>query len=222
MRMGLRLPLLLSKVFKKARAITDRFIHSTEFSHFTRIYKEATPVSLITVIAELIAGIYLAQFEHYYLLIPGLLLIVPGMMESRGNIITSLSKRLGTSVHLGIIRWEYGINKEIVVNLLATIILNILAAIGMGMLGFLASILLGIPHMSILGFLLATLFMAVLVGTLLSLFTILVVIVAYKFNLDPDNVTVPVIATVGDILTIGFIVLLVKFLLFSDMFLPIL
>ena len=222
MRMGLRLPLLLSKVVKKARAITDRFIHSTEFSHFTRIYKEATPVSLITVIAELIAGIYLAQFEHYYLLIPGLLLIVPGMMESRGNIITSLSKRLGTSVHLGIIRWEYGINKEIVVNLLATIILNILAAIGMGMLGFLASILLGIPHMSILGFLLATLFMAVLVGTLLSLFTILVVIVAYKFNLDPDNVTVPVIATVGDILTIGFIVLLVKFLLFSDMFLPIL
>ncbi len=204
---------------KALKSLWAAFTQSTELGHFTRIYKEATPVALITVVAELIAGIYLAKFENYYLIIPGLLLIVPGMMESRGNIITSLSKRLGTSVHLGLIKWEYGVNKEIVVNLLATIILNVLAALGMGIMGFIASVIIGIPHISLLGFVLATLFMAVIVGTILAVITVFVVVLAYKLNFDPDNVTIPVIATIGDILTISFIVLLVNFLVFTDKFL---
>ena len=194
---------------------------STEFKHFKRIYKEATPIAILTVIAELFAGVALAGFERYYLLLPGILLIVPGMMESRGNIITSLSKRLGTSVHLGIVKIEYGINKEIIVNFLATIILNVLAAIGMGTLGYLAAVTLGIPHITLLGFLFSTLFMALIVGTLLSALTIIVVFLATYFNLDPDNVTIPVIATIGDITTVSFIYVLVETIFWLNQRLPV-
>ncbi|MFV2014732.1 MAG: magnesium transporter [Candidatus Heimdallarchaeota archaeon] len=189
---------------------------SPSYAYFMRIYKESTPIILITTLAEIFAGLILAKSEELILLIPGLLIIIPGMMESRGNIVTSLSQRMGTSVHLGIVKWELGINKEIMTNFYATMILSILVAIAMGTLGYISTVVLGIEHISLLGFIAATLFMALIMGFLLIILTIITVLASHRFKLDPDNVTVPIVATLGDVATVGFLIVLVKFLLRFD------
>ncbi len=201
--------------------IRNKAINSPSYSYFTKIYKESTPVILMTTLAEIFAGLILAKSEELILLIPGLIIIIPGMMESRGNIVTSLSQRMGTSVHLGIVKWEYGINKEITTNFYATMILNILVALIMGILGYVSAVFLGIEHISLLGFVVATMFMALIMGFILTILTIITVLASHKFKLDPDNVTVPIVATLGDIATVGFLIVLIKFLLAFDGVIPI-
>ncbi|MHA2098197.1 MAG: magnesium transporter [Candidatus Kariarchaeaceae archaeon] len=195
--------------------------NSPSYTYFMRIYKESTPVIMMTTLAEIFAGLILAKSEESILMIPGLIIIIPGIMASRGNIVTSLSQRLGTSVHLGIIKWELGVNKEIVTNFYATMILSFLVAIIMGTLGYIATLVLGIEHISLFGFLLATVFMALIMGTILSILTILTVLLSHRLKLDPDNVTVPIVATLGDIAVVGFLIVLVKFLLAVDTIMPI-
>lgn len=195
---------------------------SPSYNYFMRIYKESTPVILMTTLAEIFAGLILAKSEEMILLIPGLIVIIPAMMASRGNIVTSLSQRMGTSVHLGIIKWEFGVNREILTNFYATMILNLSVATIMAFLGYATTIILGIEHMSLLGYLLATWFMALIMGFLLSVLAIITVLLAHRLKLDPDNVTVPIVATLGDIATIGFLLVLIKFLQSVDRILPIL
>ncbi len=210
------LPSLVKSIFIKVRQYLSNHLSRTHqsqsYAYFMRIYRETTPIILMTTLAEIFAGLILAKSEELILLIPGLIIIIPGMMESRGNIVTSLSQRMGTSVHLGIVKWEFGINKEIMTNFYATMILNILVAIVMGTLGYITTIILGIDHISLLGFILATLFMATIMGFILIVLTIVTVLASHKFKLDPDNVTVPIVATLGDIMTVGFLIVLVKFL----------
>ncbi len=192
------------------------FFRSEEWSRFKRIYKESTPVALITVIVEIIAGLELLRVSEYYILLPGLLLITPGLMEARGNIVTSLAKRLGSSVHLGLVDWDLGINDEIKVNFLATIYLNIILSIALALMAYVGAILLGMIHMTLWGFLFIALMMAIVVGSFLSILTVLVVLLAHRYGLDPDNVTIPIVATLGDILTIGFLFAVIRMTLFLD------
>lgn len=210
-----------SNIRKYLSTIRAKANNSPSYSYFSKIYKESTPVILMTTIAEIFAGLILAKSEDLILLIPGLIIIIPGMMESRGNIVTSLSQRMGTSVHLGIVKWELGINKEITTNFYATMILNILVALIMGILGYVSAVFLGIEHISLLGFVVATMFMAVIMGFILTILTIVTVLASHKFKLDPDNVTVPIVATLGDIATVGFLIVLIKFLLAFDGVIPI-
>ena len=196
-----------------------RFLSSEEWYRFKRIYFETTPIVLVTVIVEIIAGIELLRVSEFYLLLPGLLLITPGLMEARGNNVTSLAKRLGSSVHLGLVGWDLGINDEVRVNVIATIMISIIVSFALSIMAFLAAILFNMPHISFLGFLSIALLMSLLVGTFLTFLTVLVVLIAHKLGLDPDNVTIPVVATLGDILTVGSLYVVIKAVLKLDSFL---
>ncbi len=198
-----------------------RNLKDTEsYSIFIRIYKESTPVLIVTIIAEIIAGIELARLQNYFLLIPGILLIVPGLMESRGNIVSNLAQRLGSSIHMGLIGWDIGFNDEIKVNLLATIYLNVLSAIGLGIIGYIAAIILKINHITLLGFLFITILMAISVGTILTILAVFIALIANKYHMDPDNVTIPIVATLGDILTVAALGFTIDIFLLSDRIIP--
>ena len=77
------------------------------------------------------------------------------------------------------------------------------------------------PHISIFGFLFVTLIMSLGIGTILTIITVLVVLLSHKFGLDPDNVTIPIIATIGDILTVGSLYFVLNFMLLIDKSIPI-
>lgn len=192
--------------------ILQKLVQSEEFKIFSRIYKETASIAVITAFVELIVGIQLLSISNYYTYLPGLLLIIPGIMENRGNVISNLAQRLGSSLHLGIIGWDLGFNDELRVNLYATIILNVSVSIFLAFLAFIASIILNIPgHMSLIGFLTITLFMSLFIGTALTCLAILVVLLSHKLGLDPDNVTIPTIATIGDSITIASLFLAITF-----------
>ena len=49
---------------------------------------------------EIISGGLLTGIKEFYYLLPGIFLIIPGLMELRGNISSNLAQRLGTALHL--------------------------------------------------------------------------------------------------------------------------
>lgn len=199
----------------------SNIIKSETFKYYFGIYKETTPIVLVTVFAELIVGLELIRVQELFIFLPALVLILPGLLENRGNIASNLAQRLGTSVHLGVISWDLGFNDELKVNFFSTLILSGTLSITLTTLAYIYVVLANIPHISYLGFLFVTMFMSLGIGTILMIITIFVVLLSHRYGLDPDNVTIPIIATVGDILTVGSLYFVIRLVLLIDTWTPI-
>ena len=204
----------------KAIEFIRRVIATEEFDIFSKFYRETTPILVVIVISELLAGVLLLDINKYFVLLPGLLVIVPGLMESRGSVVSNVATRLGTSVHLGLVSWDLGINDEVMVNIIATIILNMILSFVLAFFGWIMLNILGIPHISFLGLFFIAIFMALTIGMILLGITILVVLVAHRLGIDPDNVTIPIVATLGDVLTISFLYLTIRVTLAVNSVIP--
>lgn len=210
---------MLSKVHPLPRR-PYKILKSETFHYFFGIYKETTPIVLLTVFAEIIVGLELIRVQELFYLLPALIVILPGLLENRGNIASNLAQRLGTAVHLGTVGWEQGINDELKVNFIATLLLSGILSVTLTTVAYGYVVLFNIPHISFFGFLFVTLTMSLGIGTVLTIITIFVVLLSHRFGLDPDNVTIPIIATVGDILTVGSLYFVLNILLLLDKSIP--
>ncbi len=178
-----------------------------------RVYREAMPVLLFTVLAELFAGTLLLSLDVAYASLIGLFILIPGLMQLRGNISTSLAQRLGSGTHLGTVSWEQGLNKPLRANIKAAfylvIIMSFCLAIGAWLVSQLIQILaprsgylLNLHH-----FLIIALITALLASTVQVTITVTVALIAHARGLDPDNITIPIVAAIGDIITIACLLL---------------
>lgn len=196
-------------------------VKTEQFKYFFNIYKETTPIVLVTVLAELVVGLELLKVQQLFGLLPALIIILPGLLENRGNIASNLAQRLGTAVHLGAIGWSLGFNDELKVNFIATLMLSGILSLTLTTVAYLYVVIFNVPHISLFGFLFVTLTMSLGVGSILTVITIFVVLLSHRFGFDPDNVTIPIIATIGDILTVGSMYFVLNFMLLIDKSIPI-
>ncbi len=180
-----------------------------------RVYKEAVPVIVFTVLAELFAGSLLLSLEYgHFANLVGLFVLVPGLMQIRGNISTSLAQRLGSGTHLGTISWVQGLNKPLQANIKAAFSLVIVMSFSLGIgawavtritifLLILQGIPILLPVLSLAQFLTIAIITALLASSLQVTITVTVALQAHARGLDPDNITIPIVATIGDIITIA-------------------
>ncbi len=177
-----------------------RFPHTKEFQ---QIYLEATPFLLVTVMAEVMAGMLLHGLEGSVKQLPGLLVLIPGLMSLRGSVSTTLGQRLGSLYHLGLVRWEDSLQNPIIwVNIAANISLTAMAVVPQALLAYFLLLFLRIETISLFSLLFIALCVALISGLVLSLLTVVIALYSARKGLDPDNITVPLIATVGDIVTV--------------------
>ena len=168
-----------------------------------QIYLEATPFLLVTILAEVVAGILLHGLEGSLKRLPGLLVLIPGLMSLRGSVSTTLGQRLGSLYHLGLVRWEDSLRNPIVwVNIFANILLTLIAVVPQVIVAYILLSFLKLPSMSLGGLLFIGLSVAFISGLMLSLLTVFIALYSAHKGLDPDNITVPLIATIGDIITV--------------------
>jgi mgtE-like transporter len=182
---------------------------SHERSLIWRVYREAMPVLLFTVLAELFAGSLLLNLDVNFASLIGLFILIPGLMQLRGNISTSLAQRLGSGTHLGTISWKQGLNKPLKANIKAAFYLVTIMSVALGVGAWLVSLffqitaprsglILQLPH-----FLIIAIGTALLASIFQVTITVTVALLAHARGLDPDNITIPIVAAIGDIITIG-------------------
>jgi mgtE-like transporter len=150
-----------------------------------------------------VAGAFLGAITGTLARYPGLLVLVPAAIGLRGNIFGSFGNRLSTSIHAGTFRWSLRREAPLGENVLASMLLTMgislaLAVIAKGIavgLGLTNSIdLLSLATISIVGGLLGSI---VVLAASLALTG-----GAVRYGWDLDNVTAPLVSTLGDVLTL--------------------
>lgn len=162
--------------------------------------KQSLPLILLCGFGAIVAGSTLGLMLDLFRSIPGLVVVIPGIIAMRGNISTALGSRLGSAYHLGIINEDNLWNEDLKQNIFGSFMLSFLISLIIGVLAYLSSILLGVypdPLKLIFIVVLAGLISAVI----LNLLTITIIYVVFKRGYDPDNITGPALATFGDIIT---------------------
>ncbi|WP_297494624.1 magnesium transporter [Thermococcus sp.] len=148
-------------------------------------------------------GKYLDRIRRDY---PGLLIILPGMMGLRGNVFSSMASRFSTMLYLGGLKpsvKDRKVLENVVIAMLISLIpVSLLWAIG---------VIRGVRYHAI-EILFIVIGSTILVSLILGYFTAGITIFAFRRDVDPDSLVAPLVASMGDLLTIptlvGFILLL--------------
>jgi mgtE-like transporter len=166
------------------------------------LFKQSLPLLILCGIGGLFTGNILAIMSPLFQSIPGLFIIVPGVIALRGNISTAFGSRLGSAYHLGIISEHDMWNDALKQNILGSIILSTLVSLVLGVFAYLTSIIFFMvtPHpLVLIG---SVLLAGVISGLMLTFLTVGIIYLVFKHGYDPDNITGPALSTVGDIITI--------------------
>jgi len=170
--------------------------------------KEAYRVTLPSLFTSQIFGLFGGTFLGKYFDVirkqfPGLLVVLPGIMGLRGNVFGSMASRFSTMLYLGDLEpslRDKKVLKEIVLRMLISLIpIFLLWAIGIAT---------GIKK-NALDVLLIVVTSTILVSFILGYFTSFVTIFSFRRGTDPDSVAAPLVASMGDFLTVPSLVLFI-------------
>ncbi len=170
------------------------------------VYRQALPVILVSLVAGLFAGTILGSetMRAGISEVPGLLLLLPAFLATRGGVYGSLGARLSTGLHQGLIEPQFQLDRRLTNAIVASFINGMTVSVFIATITFLWLTLLGeranllelVGIMVIAGFLSAVLMISVLLS---------VIIIGYRRGLDPDNVIGPVVTTLGDVFGVLFL-----------------
>ncbi len=152
---------------------------------------------------SLVAGAVLGSLTHTFERRPGLLLLVPAAIGLRGNIFGSLGNRVSTAIHAGEVQLRLRSSTMLGQNVLAAGALTLGMSVALVLLVALISVGLGLGHT--IG--LADLALVSVGGGAIASLPVLAATIglaagAVRFGWDLDNVTAPLVSTLGDVLTL--------------------
>lgn len=174
------------------------------------VYKQALPVIIVSLVAGLFAGTILGSetMRDGIERVPGLLILLPAFLATRGGVYGSLGARLSTGLHQGVIEPRFALDKRLSNAIIASLINGMVVSVFIAVVAFLVlwvgagggNLLQLIGIMVVSGLLSAVLMLSTLVT---------VVFVGYRRGLDPDNIVGPLVTTLGDVFGVAFLLVAV-------------
>jgi mgtE-like transporter len=170
------------------------------------ITRALLPVLLALTALELLSGLTLASFEATLLSYPSLLVLVPAVIGTAGNLGSVLSARLATAFHLGLLSFDPG-DERLVGNAATTVLLalSVFPVVGAGAWAITA--VTGTARLAPGTVLAVALASGLALAVVAVVVTVVAAYAAYRLELDPDDVVIPTVTNVCDVL--GVVVLLV-------------
>jgi mgtE-like transporter len=179
-----------------------------------RIVRESFPVLCIAILLDILAGaVVQPSVEDVFLVFPALLIVVPGFLENTGALGSVLAARLGSKLHLG------AVTPRARPDAAALLDASIVLALGLTVYAITAvttlalAELIGAEYPGALRFVGITLVGGLLATLLAAVIGYYAATTTYRFGLDPDNHTIPLVTSGMDLL--GVICLVVALALFG-------
>ncbi|MDP2908287.1 MAG: magnesium transporter [Nanoarchaeota archaeon] len=170
-------------------------------SVFDKSFKEIFLSQIVSIIGGLIAGTILALYTDKLLLIPGMLILLPGFLEMRGNISGSFASRLSSGLFLGVINPNKVKTKIIRGNLLSSFLLAIIISFTLGLIAFLFNLL--VFKIAVSKIILLPLIAGIIANAIEIPLTLVVTFYLFKKGHDPNNIIGPFVTSTGDITSIA-------------------
>ena len=189
---------------------------ATPREEFWGIYRETLPILLIALGGGLFAGLVLEEILESVERFPGLLVMVPVFLATRGNVYGALGGRIASGIHQGLLPPQFEWNERLVNAVVASFVNGIGISIVIGFISWGALNLLGMPAAAwyeLVGIMLlaGTVTSVIMIFGLLSL-----IFLGYRMGYDPDNLVGPIVTTLGDIF--GMLFLLISVLVIDGLF----
>jgi len=210
-----------------------RFSLRSLFSLDFELTTEALPSLIISVIGLGISGWLLDVVMSWkvYKSIPELIVLVPILLNLKGNLEMNLASRLSTESNLGHLD-SYRMGREIIIGNM--VVLQAQAFIVGSASGLFAWFMGGVsfPHFEGLDktivLVIASIFSASLCSFILGTMVSFIIVYSKRFKINPDNVATPLAASMGDLVTLlvlslcGDVLIRLKGTVFNDILLIIL
>lgn len=168
-----------------------------------KVLLETLPVLFLCALGGALSGFILGGMVDVLRMIPGLIALIPALIDMRGNISSTMGSRMGSAYHLGIV--EHGLSSKVTMeNLKSSWALSLFIGAILPLLFWATSLFLAfnIGMKVLITLTIISILTGISSGFILSLGTYFIVMIAIKLKIDPDNITGPLLTTIGDVLTL--------------------
>lgn len=181
-----------------------------------RAYVEGFPPLLASAVGGLFAGLVLGGMTTDLEAVRGLLVLVPALLATRGNVYGAFGARLASGLHQGIVKPHATVGDERLRAATSAAMSNNLIASGFaGVLTFLSLLWLTADPAPLVSLVAIALIAAFLSGIALTVVVILVMFYGYRRGVNPDTLVGPLVTTTGDVIGIAFLLLAVRIVLLA-------
>jgi len=177
-------------------------------------YREALPALTASVAGGLIAGIVFGGMRAELRTVPGLLVLVPALLATRGNVYGSLGARVSTGLHQGLIEPRFhDIDERLVRATGAALFNGLLASAFAALVVFSVLSFVGTTVASFLTLIAIAVIAGIFSGSVLIITVITAIFLGYQRGRNPDDLVGPIVTTTGDIFGILFLLIAVRLVL---------
>lgn len=168
---------------------------------FDKNFFEIFSSQIVSMLGGLLAGTLLAFYTNDLLLLPGMLIMLPGFLEMRGNISGSFSSRLSSGLFLRIIKPGKETGRIVKGNLIASFVLAIAVSFFLGLLAFsFTYIATGTVFFRIL---IIPIIAGIIANSIEIPLTLFLTFYLFRKGHDPNNIMGPFITSTGDVTSIA-------------------
>lgn len=179
-----------------------------------RAYREGLPALSASLVGGLLAGVVLGGMRAEFRAVPGLLVLVPALLATRGNVYGSLGARVATALHQGLVTPAIREYDDRLVRAVVAAVANGLVASTFAAVATYGIVSLAFAADASLGRLVAIALLAgVLSGVVLSALVVGVVFAGYRRGYNPDTLVGPIVTTAGDVFGVAFLFVAVRVVL---------
>jgi len=178
-----------------------------------KIVKESLSSEVLSISGGTVAGLGLAKITGTLEAFPGMIIMVPGFMALRGNILGALAARIGTALHTGLIEPKIVFDKRVKLNILISLILSTFVNMMIGIFSYLSCIIMQVEGAVLWKLALLGAISGAVASILVGPFVIFLSIIIFKKGVDPDNVMGPIVTSIGDITAVISLFLVAQLIL---------
>ena len=178
-----------------------------------RIVMESIPILLACGLLSTFSGSLLGGSFKGLIGIAGILTMVPAFLEDGGAIGGILAARFSSALHLGSMHYSKFPPKKAQKMFLSMHVIGLVVFSLIGIFAYIISIVVGIDVLPVHEMVIVSVIAGELLIVVVNFVAYYTSITSFKFGLDPDNVTIPIITSIMDIL--GTACLIAVLLLFG-------
>ncbi len=179
-------------------------------SEFWSIYREALPILVIALGGGLFAGVVLEGLVESIERFPGLFVMIPVFLATRGNVYGALGGRISSGLHQGLIPAKFERNDRLTNAVIASFINGIGISIVIGFVTWIGLLILGWEVAALYELVAIMLVAGVLTSVIMIVGLLALIFAGYRYGYDPDNLVGPIVTTLGDIFGMLFMLFAVS------------
>ncbi|MFB6070643.1 MAG: magnesium transporter [Halanaeroarchaeum sp.] len=174
-------------------------------------YREGLFAIGASTLGGLLAGLVLGGMRADLHEVHGLLVLVPALLATRGNVYGAFGARVASGLHQGLLDPTDAVDDERLQAAVVAATSNNLLASGLAAVLTVAFLqALADPVAGLGALLLIALVAAALSGLVLTGVVIVVMFWGFRNGIDPDTLVGPLVTTTGDVIGIGFLLVAVR------------